>query len=65
MIWFALETNPIYVETDSFLFGTDVKKQTIEKLEFFFEFMQPESEEHKFTDEEIEEVGNALRSMLP
>ena len=40
------------------------KKQTIEKLEFLFDFMQPESEEHKFTEEEIEEVGTALRSML-
>ena len=41
MIWFALETNPIYVETDSFLFGTDVKKQTIENCwEHFLLFAQ-------------------------
>ncbi len=41
------------------------KKQTIEKLEFFFDFMQPETPELNFTEEEIEEVANALRSMLP
>lgn len=41
------------------------KKQTIEKIEFFFDFMQPETPELKFTEEEIEEVANALRSMLP
>lgn len=41
------------------------KKETIEKLEFFFDFMQPETPEIKFTEEEIEEVANALRSMLP
>ncbi len=41
------------------------KKQTLEKLEFFFDFMEPDDAEHKFTEQEIDEIGNALRSMLP